>query len=177
MDRRTFLKAAPAGSLAVTAPGKRAVAPPKQLDRQYRRRARPEISVSYPSSWYLSERLVIDLLHPVELFSVSSHEITPHVSPNETGRPDLSRVPIDAVVLMVVAEPLRLNDGHDPGLDVYGGANYDDFVLGNEYHPAFDSRLQWYVGREAGFLFRTWSGKVASDVETLRAVIRSFGAL
>ena len=173
-DRRQFFKLASAGALGSVVTARPGRADPKPLRRRHERRSRPQVAIRYPEEWFLYEQLVIDLYGPTELFSVSSHELEPHRSPEETGKPDFSRVPLDAALVSVLSLPVQDLARKDPGPPVSRGVDYDSFAVRDDAPLGYEYRAGWYIERGAGFLFRAWVGLAGGDRDTLKDVISSF---
>lgn len=191
-SRRQFIKWASAGVLGAVSSGPQATLASEILDTTYVRPTFPEVEVSYPSTWYLFTPLVTDLIHPTELFSLCSQSVPTHASDGESGKPDMSLVPDNAVLLTLYAEPVHPGDNHDPGIPIVATAGesgrlllpiepstptilYETLQVRGDPPPGFDWRTGWFVNtpNEVGYWVSLWLGLSGADIGTAQAVVQS----
>lgn len=146
------------------------------LDWRFGRVDPPRASVSLPRGWFLTERLT-DVGDPVQLFGISNRVIpAPHR--NVAGTVNLKLVPVDAVLVLVVAFRIAPDmavwterSGSPPaqlGLASIGGGK-------SIINVPFRSYSWSHVGQTFGVQAFVWVGAQAApeDVETLDAVLKS----
>ncbi len=136
-------------------------------------RSDPALSVHYPGGWLASERIVDNLLYPLQLVTLSSRDVRQLVQPTdpESGIPDAWRLPTDAVLIVVYGEQPS-GPEHAPTIDASKGVNLDTVVARNDGPVGFDWLFQWFERNGWIFTFTLWVGKDA-DPATARAVMES----
>lgn len=178
--RRRFLAGvasvgAGAGALGVSRALASSSATSGALDRRYGTTSPPLLSVSLPSSWFVTQQLT-DVLDPQQLFSVANQPL-PIRQKNVHGLANPALLPDDITLLMLSAFRLApemaswsLRTGSPPATPTLADlppAPYANFPLLSRSWAVYG--LQWGV---QGFL---WEGTaaVSTDVSTMDDVLRS----
>lgn len=141
------------------------------LDSTYCRAEPPYLCVDHPSTWSVTERLVTELIDPIQLVHLSNAQLKPHNS-RFSGLPDLTLLPRDAALLSV------RGSRYDPDSDVafrdaaqgIGRWNLDAVEV-----EASDiaSLMAWYRLGDIVYELYLWVGPTYHDWDTLQAIVQS----
>jgi len=141
--------------------------------RSYSRVADPMAEVSYPNHWYVVERLLTNLVDPVQVFSLSSRRVEAHDA-GIGGLPNLSRVASDCILLTIYARPLTAAPIPTVARRTSDGIRMEDLAVSrNSAFPQFQHRIGWYSGSQWSYQVMMWIGSAARDLQIAGAVVRS----
>jgi hypothetical protein len=151
-------------------------APSEPLDRRYGTTRSPRISVSYPSTWFITQELT-DVLDPMQLFAIANTSL-PTNQRNIHGLANPMLTPADVTLLMLYAYQITpdmaawsLRSAEAPptqSIAGLGAASQDgNLPIMTRHWDVYG--LQWAV---QGFL---WIGTTAEagDIATMDAVLQS----
>ncbi len=118
------------------------------LNAEFVRTEAPPISLRYPRDWYLTERVMTDLIEPIQLFALSNRPLSPHHSLD--GIADLKLFPRSAAVLACMASAVvpgetDLSNAHS----LEAGVRFADFDGGttDDSGSGFATYGQWYAAK------------------------------
>jgi hypothetical protein len=177
--RRQFLQSvAGAAGGAATLPMLAEAATARRLDASFRRAANPAIAISYPSDWYFYERIVTDLIDPVQVAVVSTRPLTP--SSDFSGLPNLNLFPSDAVLVYCVASMIVPGITFGNGPSIAAGVDFSEFVGGDagDAPHGFATYVAAYQERQWAWGVYIFTGPHANiDWPTTKAIVESMRRL
>lgn len=177
--RRQFLgSVAAAGGGLAALPAVADAAPARRLDARFSRASDPSITVSYPSDWYLYERIVTDLIDPIQVAVISTRPLAP--APDFSGLPNLNLFPADAVVVYCVASLIVPGITFGNGPSIANGVDWADFVGGDagDAPHGFTTYVAAYQEPNWAWGVYVFTGRAASiDWPTTKAIVESLRRL
>lgn len=176
--RRQFLGAVAASGGVAAFPSLADAAVARPLDARFRRGTDPGITLSYPSDWYFYERIVTDLIDPVQVGVVSTRPLTP--APDFSGLPNLNLFPRDAVVVYCVASLIIPGITFGNGPSIASGVDFVDFVGGDagDAPHGFTTWVAAYKEPKWAWGIYIFTGPSADiDWATTKAIVQSLKRL
>lgn len=144
------------------------------LDAEFVRTEAPPISLQYPRGLYLIDRVMTDLIEPIQLFALSNRPLSPHHSLD--GIANLKLFPRSAAILTCMASAIipgetDLSNAHS----LEAGVRFADFDGGmtDDSGSGFATYGQWYAANDFVYMFFLWVGPAAKDWDAIAAAIET----
>ena len=176
LNRRAFIGKGLATAAGAGVVGRTLIEPDNHLENHYRRTEPPEVEVSYPDEWFLYERLVTDLVTPAQLFAVSSFDIGSHASRDESGVPDLTRLPSTEALVWAIAGQTTPQTKPPEAVTVSSRTSLrlDELPeIDDDGWPQFEIRGAWLATSRYVYWVKTWIGKAGTERAMTSDVIGS----
>lgn len=143
-----------------------------QLDAHYTRTTPPEVTVLYPSSWYLQTKIVTNLVDPVELFTISTLPVPSGI--DFAGKPNLTNLPPQSALLWVTASLIVPGITFPNGSSLSNGLRFTDLRGSGEFDGTggFSAYSAAYTDQIWDWLAYLWVGPQSSpDLNTFAAIM------